>query len=77
MPCRKGLASDFTGSPVVKTPHFRCYRDTGSISGWGAKTLHATQCGPKIKRLGSTGAWEREQLMHYPFWERVIYIEGR
>ena len=44
---------------MVKTPRFHYYRGTGSISDWGTKTLHATQCGPKIEIGLHWGTGER------------------
>ena len=35
---------------MVKNPHFTA-KGAGSISGWGTKILHITQCGQKKKNL--------------------------
>ena len=42
------LSWDFPGSPVVKMYTFTAW-GTGSISGWGAKILHAMWHGQKKK----------------------------
>ena len=40
---------DSPGGPMVKNPHFTT-KGAGSISGWGTKILHITQCGQKKKK---------------------------
>ena len=53
---------DFPGRPVVKTSCFTA-RGTGSIPGWGAKILRATQCGQKNKKRMNpclcSGTWPK------------------
>ena len=36
------IFKDFSGSPVVKTPHSQC-SGIGSIPGWGSKMPHITE----------------------------------
>ena len=45
---RKGPGWDVPGGPVVKSPPLRA-EDAGSISGWGARILHAVARGQIIK----------------------------
>ena len=69
----KKLGEDFSGSSVVKTPHFQCRVGEGSIPGRGTKIPYAVWHG-QIKKKKKKKLGDRHMGVHFTILFTLEYV---